>query len=105
MLLCAQASELAPAELAFLRERFRERPTTHGWPTKNIVRFERDDAHVLIWDGDGQADWHISARSDAHVAAVARELWACGDLRTSLYGVDERGEHIVRALREQEGAP
>lgn len=105
VLLVAQASELAPADLAFLRERFLERPTTHGWPTKNISRFERDDVHVLIWDGDGQADWHISAVSDEEVAAVARELRACGKLRTSLHGVDDRGEHIVRALREQEGAP
>ena len=36
--LAAQASELAPLDLELLRRRFREKTTTHGWPTKNIFR-------------------------------------------------------------------
>lgn len=101
VLLTAQASELAAVDLELLRRRFREKTTTHGWPTKNIFRFEREDARVIVWDGDGQADWWISAHSEENIAALAGELWGCGDLCTSLYGVEERGERIVRLLRQQ----
>lgn len=99
VLLAAQATELSPTDLGFLRHRFRERTTTHGWPTKNIFRFERDDARVIVWDGDGQADWWISAPSEESMTALAGELWTCADLSTSLYSVDERGERALRALR------
>jgi hypothetical protein len=100
VLLAAQSTELAPTDLAFLRHRFRQRTTTHGWPTRNTFRFERDDdARVIVCDGDGQADWWLSARSEETLTALARELSRCADLSTSLYGVDERGERALRALR------
>lgn len=75
VLLGAQASPLASVDLELLRRRFHEKPTTHGWPGKHTFRFERDDARLRIWDCGGQADWWISARSEASVAFLARELW------------------------------
>jgi hypothetical protein len=99
--LAAQAVELSPHDLAEMRRRFCERATTHGWPTTNIFRFERDDARVLIWDADGQADWWLSAESDVNVTALARELWAMGNLKSSLYGIDKRGDAILSLLREE----
>jgi hypothetical protein len=101
VLLAAQAGELAQVDLELLRPSFREKTTTHGWPTKNIFRFERADGRVIVWDGDGQADWWISAHSEENIAALARELWSCGDLSTSMYGLDERGERVLRSLRQQ----
>lgn len=99
VLLGAQASPLAPLDLDLLRRTFHEKPATHGWPGKHTFGFERDDARVRIWDEGGQADWWISARSEASVAFLARELWMCGDLKTSMYGVDERGERVLKSLR------
>lgn len=98
-LLLAQACELAPGDLELLRRSCRERPTTHGWPTRNVFRFERDDAHILIWDAERQADWWISAHSEESLTAIAREVWRCGDLSTSLYSNDPCGEEVLRVLR------
>jgi hypothetical protein len=83
-----------------LRERFREKPTTHGWPGENQYRFEGDEARLLLWDGEDQADWFITATTEAGLEKVAVDLWKCGGLSTSLWSNDERGEGLLKSLRK-----
>jgi hypothetical protein len=101
IVLAAQESPLDATDLAFLRSRFSENPTTHGWPGDNQYRFERGDSRVLIWDAEHQADWWISATTEASLAGLTRELWRCADLPQSLYSNDPRGESVLRELRSE----
>jgi hypothetical protein len=99
VVLAAQAAPLRSVDLEFLRARFREGPTTHGWPGRHQYRFERDDARVLVRDGVGQADWWLAASSQRGAQALARELWSCADLATSLWSNDTRGARVLQRLR------
>jgi hypothetical protein len=101
ILLAAQASALEEKDLAFLRSRFSENPTTHGWPGDNQYRFERGDARVLIWDSEDQADWWVSATTEASLASLARELWGCAGLSGFLYSNDLRGQRVLQSLRSE----
>jgi hypothetical protein len=101
-LLQAQASPLRAQDLGFLRENFTEEPSTHGWPGNNQYRFQRGDSRILIWDSDDQADWFITASTEEHLAEVARELWRCGDLSSSLWSNDEGGTAVLKILRGQD---
>jgi hypothetical protein len=100
ILLQAQDAPLRPDDLHFLRECFQEKPTTHGWPGENQYRFEGDEARLLLWDGEDQADWFITATTEAGLVKVASDLWNCGSLRTVLWSNDERGERLLKKLRE-----
>jgi hypothetical protein len=99
ILLQAQDEPLSDDDLAFLRSRFDEAPTTHGWPGDNQYRFERGDHRVLVWDGEEQADWWITATSEDDLAELATELWECGNLHASLWSNDNRGETVLEQLR------
>jgi len=101
ILLQAQAVPLKDADLAFLREHLGEAPTTHGWPGDNQYRFERGDHRVLVWDGEDQADWWITATNEASLSEVAAKLWQCSDLRTSLWSNDDRGDAVLERLRSE----
>jgi hypothetical protein len=97
----AQDQELTPRDFEFLRERFVELPTTYGWPGRRNYRFSRADQRVLIWSAEGQADWKLRACSPESLLELATELWRCGTLANTLYGLDV-GEEIVTRLRAME---
>jgi hypothetical protein len=99
VVLAAQAAPLRKVDLEFLRVRFHERPTTHGWPGKHQYRFDRDDARVLVRDGGDQADWWLATSSQGSAKALAREVWCCADLATSLWSNDPRGAGVLQRLR------
>jgi hypothetical protein len=101
ILLCANGAPLEAKDLASLRSRFSERASSQGWPGDNQYRFERGDSRVLVWDGEYQADWWLSATTEANLAGLVRELWECADLQESLYSSDPRGESVLRSLRNQ----
>ena len=103
ILLQAQDGPLRSEELAFLRQGFKEQPTTHGWPGENAYRFEREDARILVWDAADQADWFIASASESDLEGVVAELWQCGGLRGPLYSNDPRGEAVLEALRSARG--
>jgi hypothetical protein len=102
ILLQAQAIPLAPFDLEVLRRGFHEKATTHNWPTTQTFRFEREDARVLISTDERQADWWLTARSEETLAALARDLWMCGDLKTSLWAIDDPGVRALAAVRPSE---
>jgi hypothetical protein len=54
----------------------------------------------IIWEAEHQADWWISSETEDGLAAVTHELWACSDLSSSLYGLEERGERVLEMLRK-----
>jgi len=99
LLLQAQDRPLQVDDLRLLRRDFEERPTTQGWPGASQHRFQRGEARVLLWNGEDQADWFISAASEAGLAEVAGGLWACGDLRGTLWSHDERCARVLETLR------
>jgi len=99
LLLQAQDVPLRTDDLRFVRDHFEEKPATHGWPGENQYRFQRGDARLLIWDGEDQADWYITDKTEVGLASVTRELWDCGGLRTSLWSNEDRGERVLRKLR------
>ena len=103
VLVQAQDVALRGDDLAFLQRSFGARATTHGWPGDNQYRFERGDARILIWDGEDQADWWITAFSSGSLAAIVAELWSCGGLRTSLWSNDERGAEVLRTTKARGG--
>jgi len=101
LLVAAQDVPLRPADLAHLRGRYAERATTHGWPGDNQYRFEGNDARVLIWDAEDQADWWISSPTEDGLARTLSVLWECGDLRGSLWTNDDRAERVLESLRRR----
>jgi hypothetical protein len=98
ILVQAQDVPLRSDDLAFLRRSFGAWATAHGWPGDNQYRFERGDARILVWDGEDQPDWWITAATDGGLAAVVTELRRCGTLRTSLWSNDERGTKVLETV-------
>jgi hypothetical protein len=72
ILLQAQDTPLRSEDLAFLRRGFGARATTHGWPGDHQHRFERADVRILIWDGEDQADWWVTATTAGDLDGARR---------------------------------
>jgi hypothetical protein len=107
--LAAQDSPLERHDLALLEREFEQRDRTWGWPGHTNYRFERGDQRVIVWDGEGQADWWLLAPTAEALAGLARTLWDCGGLASSLYaacrdpGVQDVAEEVLAALRAGPG--
>jgi hypothetical protein len=99
--LAAQDLPLERRDLALLEQEFAQRQRTWAWPGHTNYRFERGDQRVVIWEGDGQADWSLLAGSAEGLEALGRTLWDCGGLASSLYApAGEPGsEEVLAALR------
>jgi hypothetical protein len=100
-LLQAQAAELDPAAIGFLRTNFREVHPTRGWPAAEQYRFEGSGVKIMLWSGEGQCDWWLSAADAADLEPIARQLLDLSDLRTSLWSNDAEGDALIRAIRDQ----
>jgi hypothetical protein len=103
MLAQAQDVPLRGEDLALLRDRFVERTMTYGWPADRQYRFESRRAALLLWSDPDRTDWWISSGKDDHLADVTRELWQCGNLRSSLWSHQERGEKVLDRVRFDPG--
>jgi hypothetical protein len=99
-LLQAQAAELDPASIGFLRANFREVHPTHGWPAAEQYRFEGSGVKIMLWSGKEQCDWWLSAAHAADLESVARQLLGLSDLRTSLWSNDVEGDALLSAIRD-----
>ena len=100
--LAAQDLPLRTEDVDLLERGFVQRQRTYAWPGATNYRFERPEQRVVIWDGDRQADWWLLAATDQALASLARHLWGCGQLATSLYGCGHNGhraEEVVAGLR------
>lgn len=96
----AQEPALALDDLAYLRSRFQQGPTTYGWPGSANYRFTTPWGRILIWYADHHgADWYLSASSDHDLAQLLRAIWQCGTLAKSLYGCGCEGEECLAQAR------
>ncbi len=59
----AQSHALSQEALSFLNTHFQAELVTHGWPGDTQYRFFSADQRILIWAGEGDADWFLSAES------------------------------------------
>ena len=104
--LAAQDVPLRTEDVGRLERGFVQRQRTYAWPANTSYRFERPEQRVVIWDGDRQADWWLLAATEQALASLARQLWGCGQLATSLYGCGhngQRAEEVVARLRAVSG--
>jgi hypothetical protein len=99
--LAAQDVPLDRRDLELLEREFTPRQRTWAWPGHTNYRFGRDDQRVVVWDGDGQADWSLLAGSADGLAALGRTLWDCGELASTLYAPagEAASEEILKALQ------
>ncbi len=96
----AQEVALDAADLQFLSATFPKRPSTHGWPGKTNYRFEAENGHILLWDGENRgADWFISAKTPASLRAILSRIWHCGNLAETLYDITPEAADVLRDLR------
>lgn len=97
----AQEQSLRQADLDFLKNEFDRRPKTFGWPGNTNYRFESKYGRVLLWDGQERGtDWFVSADDVEHLAQLLRQLWHCGNLSSTLYGIDREAERILAEIRK-----
>jgi hypothetical protein len=107
--LAAQDSPLERHDLALLEREFEQQDRTWGWPGHTNYRFERGEGRVIVWDGEGQADWWLLAPTAEALAGLASTLWSCGGLASSLYAacrdptVQDVAEEVLAALRAGPG--
>jgi len=101
----AQGLELADADIEFLKANFVQRPSTYGWPGKSNYRFEGQGGGILIWDGEDRGtDWFVSAKTPASLHAILSQIWQCGNLTQTLYGLVPESEEALRDLRGLRGS-
>lgn len=100
VLLQAQAAELDPASLAYLRSRFEERPSSTGWPAVVTYRFQDAHIKIMLWAGD-QCDWFISGTDPSELESAARELSEHCNLRTVLWSNHPDGETLLDRIRDR----
>jgi hypothetical protein len=95
----AQAQPIAEQDLCWLHTHFVEGPRTYGFPGDTQYRFSRKDQKALIWAGDSQADWMLSAGSAESLEELLRTVWRCGDLSHSLCAQTPAAQAVLERIR------
>jgi hypothetical protein len=92
----AQNDPITPEALAALSVRFTRAPQTHAWPSPTQYRFFRKDQAILIWAGESQADWMISAADAGALEDALKTVWNLDSVGKSLYSTTEVGETVLK---------
>src|SRR5262245_36142444 len=71
----AQEAELSKHDLALLKASFPQLATTFGWPGNVNYRFATEAASILIWDGEGGADWFLTASTASDLKKLLAKVW------------------------------
>jgi len=95
----SQNGPLSDGALDHLRKCFTEQAPTYGWPGRIQYRFAGDDQAVLIWAGDGQADWFVGAGDDRTLDSAVRKVWSLDDVGQSLYDCSAIGKAVLKSVR------
>jgi hypothetical protein len=95
LLVQAQNSPLSDRALAFLKGNFDVGPVTHGWPGRTQHRFSTGDQRILIWTGDSQADWWITADQEESLRALIQTIRHCDHVGQSLWSHSSRAESLL----------
>jgi hypothetical protein len=99
----AQAAPLSRQDLKILDTAFRQAGRTYAWPGKINYRFHANWGDLIIWANDDQADWFLAPYAEQSEALLA-QVWPCGDLAQSLYGINDEGEHKLQQFRNKQDA-
>jgi hypothetical protein len=102
VLVQAQNEPLSTEAIGELRGRFRQQPSTFGWPGNTQHRFAGNGHAILIWAGEEQADWFVGAHDPVSLESVVREVWMLDNVGQSFYDCDEMGKIVLDRIRTGE---
>lgn len=101
LLIQAQNPPLSPEAIAFLRKHFQSELVTHGWPGQTQYRFFHEDQRILIWAGEGRADWFLTANGEESLERLMRSVSPADDVGKALWSHTAAGEALVTKARAQ----
>ena len=101
LLIQAQNRPLSEDALRVLRGLFDSEVTTHGWPTHTIYRFHRDGRYLIVWAGDDQADWWLTADTEEFLESTMLRLWGLDRVGDAFWSHTDRGQAMVDRLRSE----
>lgn len=90
---------LSESALSGLNSQCRAVPMTHGWPDKDGCRFEAGDQRVLIWSGETQAYWYVSAGTEESLEKLIRSLGPLEGVRGELDSRNEASRRVLQRVR------
>ncbi len=94
----AQNTPLSDQALKFLRSHFKTELMTRGWPANIQHRFYRSDQRILIWAGEDQADWWLTAGDNGSLIDLVRQIWDWDDVGKSLWSHHEPTQRLLREV-------
>lgn len=95
----AQNGPLSEEAVGELRRHFSEKPSTFGWPGSTQHRFADKECAILIWAGEGQADWFVGAGDEKSLESAVRAVWKIDDVGRSLYDCSVIGKAVLDRIR------
>lgn len=95
----AQNEPLSEEAVGELRRHFSEQPPTFGWPGSTQHRFAGKQCAILIWTGEGQADWFVGARDAKSLEGALRIIWNLDVVGKSLYDCTAIGKAVLDRIR------
>jgi len=69
---------LSEGDLAFLRDRFREEPTTLNRANSQTYRFSQGERRMIIWTMEDQSDWYVSSDTKddlEELKSILQSVW------------------------------
>ena len=95
----AQNEPLSEEAVSELRRHFSQQPPTFGWPGSMQHRFAGKQCAILIWAGEGQADWFVGARDAKSLEGALRIVWNLDGVGQALYDCTELGKAVLDGIR------
>jgi hypothetical protein len=95
----AQAPELDATGLALMRSSFNEGNATYAWPGRRTYRFWNARSKLLLWDSEGQCDWHVSPLPGTSWNEVLADLSSIPGLVDTLYGINDEHDACLRGWK------
>jgi hypothetical protein len=95
----AQNEPLSEKAVGELRRHFSEQPPTFGWPGNTQHRFAGSQCAILIWAGEGQADWFVGARDVKALQGALRIVWNLDGVGPALYDCTDLGKAALDRMR------
>ena len=99
LLVMANIEPASRATLEALAASFDQQPQTNSWPGDVQHHFFRDDATILIWASEDQADWFLSADTEESLQRLLRDCWEIQMFVDDAYSNSDAGEAILKRLR------
>ncbi|MCP5045462.1 MAG: hypothetical protein GY944_30910 [bacterium] len=95
---CTDNIPFDQSQLAFLRSRFAEYPTTFGWARDQTYRFYRGGQAIMLW-ADEVADWNLGADTEEQLHSLIATVGHLESLQDHLYTGRAGGKRVLERLR------